>query len=225
MPPQDPQDESLDYSLDADMMDGPSADNTSTAEMTPARGAAAADASVAPSSPADSTASFPDSLANAPAADVEAKASALLAMPSTAVPSRPLPGFEWHEIPRQVPTRPPEQDEARRNALDFIGKMLEKADRDDWMYKTPAVFGPPEPLRLREGAGGRGESEETSGGLLRGGSTAPWQDECFNIEHYNVEDSWDGFDATAYTAAAAAPERTATSASAWGGLHEFARSP
>ncbi|KWU41948.1 hypothetical protein RHOSPDRAFT_27301 [Rhodotorula sp. JG-1b] len=225
MPPQDPQDESLDYSLDADMMDGPSADNTTAADMTPARGAAAPDASVALSSPADSTASFPDSLANAPAADVEAKASALLAMPSTAVPSRPLPGFEWHDIPRQVPTRPLEQDEARRSALDFIGKMLEKADRDDWMYKTPAVFGPPDPLRLREGAGGRSESEETAGGLLRGGSTAPWQDECFNIEHYNVEDSWDGFDATAYTAAAAAaaPERGATSG--WGGLHEFARSP
>lgn len=223
MPPPEPQDESLDYSLDADMMDGPTGNNSAAAEMTPARGVATADVSAALSSPADSTASLPDSLANAPAADVEAKARALLAIPSTAVPSRPLPDFEWHEIPRQVPTRLHEQDEARRNALDFIGKMLEKADRDDWMYKTPAVFGPPEPLRLREGAGARGESEEIAGGLHRGGSAAPWQDEWFNIERYNVEDSWDGFDATAYTAAAAAaaaPERGATSVV--GGLHEFA---
>ncbi|GAA5881190.1 hypothetical protein JCM3774_000648 [Rhodotorula dairenensis] len=203
MPPRAAHPGSLNDSPDA-TMSSPAANDTTNADAIHIQGAAVGhpDASLASSSPADSTSSSPDSLADAPAADVEAKATALLAMLSTVVPAVPHPGFEWHQVPRQVPTQPGEQEDARRGALDFIGKMLEKADRDDWMYKTPEVFGPPRPLRLREGASDRFEADQEIGRFARGGPpAAPWQDDCFNLDSYHVEgveDAWDGFDDAAY---------------------------
>lgn len=204
MPSRPGQPDSFNDSLpDADMS-SPRANDTTDADATHGEDAATGvhDASLASSSPADSTASFPDSLANASAADVEAKAQALLAMPSTAIPPAPQPGFDWFELPRRTPTLPHEQETARRHALDYISKMLEKADRDEWMYKTPEVFGPPRRPRLREGGSNRSEVDEEAGIFARGVPSATvWHDGCFNLESYHVDgvdDSWDGFDDAAY---------------------------
>ncbi|GAA5983674.1 hypothetical protein JCM10908_000377 [Rhodotorula pacifica] len=218
--PRHSQDESLNDPFDADMT-SPHAE-TRGVDVTrhdASMASAPVDASLASSSPADSTASFPDSLANAPAADIEAKAKALLALPSTVTPSLPHPGFEWHELPRPVPTRPQEEEEMRRSAVNYITKMLEKADRDDWMYETPAVFGPPQPLHLREGgtsrsSGAAGEDAGIFASRARGATSAPWQDSAFNLESYHVdgiEDAWEGFDAAAYSDEPLSAEIAATS--------------
>lgn len=176
-----------------------------TADISRQAGAHGSGAAARAASPADSSSasSVADSLAHAPAADVEARAQELLSQPNTsAVPARPDPGFGWDAVPREVPTRPDERDQGRQRARDFIAKMLDEADRDDWMYEMPAVFGPPRPVQVRDRKGsGVGTTEATLEAIEAAPAKAPWQDSAFNLESYQVDDAepnWDGFDAAAY---------------------------
>ncbi|GAA5954509.1 hypothetical protein JCM21900_005972 [Sporobolomyces salmonicolor] len=137
-----------------------------------------------------------DSLANASWSEVEARALEFLASsPPTAEQELKHTGggLDAFDLPRKVPSLPSEQLEAQRKALDFLRKKLDDADKDDWRYPTPAVFGPPKPLGLRTATGGmvgpeRGREHEEGINWdegTRDGSN--WMDRAFNLERYQVD--------------------------------------
>ncbi|BGP14201.1 hypothetical protein JCM10213_001412 [Rhodosporidiobolus nylandii] len=144
-----------------------------------------ADASLASTSPGGGVGGEDDdSLANASFSEVEARALEFLASSppasSTDAPSLSA-GFDLLtslRLPRKVPTLPAEQLEAQTRAVEFLRKRLEDAERDDWMYGTPAGFG-------GGGGGGAGERREAEGEGEVG-----WADQAFNVARYQVEEDW-----------------------------------
>ncbi|BGP48225.1 hypothetical protein JCM10450v2_004097 [Rhodotorula kratochvilovae] len=129
-------------------------------------------------SSSSSTASTPDSLANASFTDVEARALEFLSAspPSTA----PVAGFRLEDLPRAVPATPHERDEAHAAALDFLRRSLDEAEKDEWRYRTPAVFAAP-------GSSAMGAHADALNIGLDEAAERPWQDRAFNVERWQVE--------------------------------------
>ncbi|BGO91417.1 hypothetical protein NBRC10512_003077 [Rhodotorula toruloides] len=140
-----------------------------------------------PGASSTTSSSVVDSLAGAPYADVEARALEFLSAspPSTT----PDPGFGWKDIPSRIRAPVPptdvdiDVDEAQSRAIDYLRKMLDEAERDEWMYETPAVFGPPRAVGVEESRlAGREAVGRDALDVERG-----WTDRAFNIERWQVE--------------------------------------
>ncbi|BGO99666.1 cell wall protein [Rhodotorula toruloides ATCC 204091] len=131
-----------------------------------------------------SSATNVDSLAGDPYADVEARALELLsAEPSSTSPD---PGFGWKDIPARVRGPGPtdvDAHEAQSRAIDYLRKMLDEAERDEWMFDTPPVFQPPRGVGVEESRFASRQGVE-AGGLESG---MGWTDRAFNIERWQVE--------------------------------------
>jgi len=137
-------------------------------------------------SSASSSTSSPDSLAGAPFTDVEVRALEFLSAspPSTA----PAAGFRLEDLPRPIPSTPHARDEAHTAALDFLRRSLDEADKDEWRYRTPAVFAVPSaaaaasPSAAQAFAGG-----DALNVGLDDDAAQPWQDRAFNVERWQVD--------------------------------------
>ncbi|GAA5844188.1 hypothetical protein JCM5353_000277 [Sporobolomyces roseus] len=148
------------------------------------------------SSPAHSSASVVDSLAGANWQDVE---QIVLESISNAPPTRQQELRElgggvdaFDGLPRKLTGMGREElIEAEKRAMDYLKKMVEDSDQDDWMYPTPQVFGPSKSLGLRsdqEKGPERGrEGEEGVGWDDKDGNGPAWMDRAFNLERYQVE--------------------------------------
>ncbi|TNY19442.1 hypothetical protein DMC30DRAFT_304109 [Rhodotorula diobovata] len=133
-------------------------------------------------SSASSTSSSPDSLADASFSTIEARALEFL---GTSPPSTgPVAGFRLEDLPRPVPPTPHERDEAHAAALDFLRQSLDEADKDEWRYRTPAVFAAPSAAAPSAGAGARTDALNVG---LDDAAAQPWQDRAFNPERWEVE--------------------------------------
>ncbi|BGP32106.1 hypothetical protein JCM10296v2_003885 [Rhodotorula toruloides] len=153
---------------------------------------------LSPGASSTTSSSVVDSLAGASYADVEARALEFLSAEPTS--TSPDSGFGWKEIPGRIRGPGPsdvDASEAQSRAIDYLRKMLDEAERDEWMYETPAVFAPPRAVGVEES---RLASREAAGrdGLERG---MGWTDRAFNIERWQVEGlgdegamGWEGFD-------------------------------
>ncbi|GAA6000170.1 hypothetical protein JCM10207_007888 [Rhodosporidiobolus poonsookiae] len=122
-----------------------------------------------------------DSLANASFSEVEARALEFLGSspPSDAPVSLAAGNLDFlASFPRKLPSSPTEQDAGRAKAVEFLRSKLDEAERDDWRYPAPPVFGPPPPLGLRQ------SSDEQ---LEPGGTAASTADQAFNLERHNVD--------------------------------------
>ncbi|BGP55507.1 hypothetical protein JCM8202_000605 [Rhodotorula sphaerocarpa] len=189
------------------------------------------DGAAADESHADaSVASEEDSLRGRSPSEVEHRALALLALPAhpAVVPPRPVPASAREPTDGQNENEPDVVARKKQAAIEYLSRMLDEAERDDWTYPTPRVFGPPDPVRIRDdhrsgrrqhgraldlgedvgaaaGEGGEGFDQ------LGAGST-PWPDRAFNLERYGLQEyeaeapepagqqqsDWDGFDPAAY---------------------------
>ncbi|GAA5896108.1 hypothetical protein JCM8208_007529 [Rhodotorula glutinis] len=142
-------------------------------------------------SSASSSTSSPDSLAGAPFSDVEARALEFLsASPPTTAPAA---GFCLEDLPRPVPTTPHARDETHTAALDFLRRSLDEADKDEWRYRTPAVFGVPSAAAASSPSMGQAFSGDARNVGLEEDAALPWQDRAFNVERWQV----DGLDGVA----------------------------
>ncbi|GAA6059722.1 hypothetical protein JCM10212_000250 [Sporobolomyces blumeae] len=173
-------------SFDLDDPDAASAQPSSQPEVTLS----------AASSPARSTSDV-DSLANVPWHDVEQIALDLV---STVPVSRERElahlggGLDAFDLPRApCATSKDHLDELERKALEFLKAKVDDTDKDDWMFATPAVFGPPKPLAMRNAAAELGgvetarEDDEGVGWHDKDGNGSDWIDRAFNLERYPVE--------------------------------------
>jgi hypothetical protein len=156
----------------------------------------------AASSPARSSSSCDDSLAGQPASEVERIALEFI---SNAPPSQQQQlqqvggGLDPFDLPRPSISSLSKEElkDLEAKAMEFLKKKVNEVDQDDWMYPTPAVFGPPKPLGLRNapgiGGGGAGgpprgrEFEEGVGWDDKDGNGSDWIDRAFNLERYQVE--------------------------------------
>ncbi|GAA5898745.1 uncharacterized protein JCM6883_003414 [Sporobolomyces salmoneus] len=175
-----------------DSMDDPSEESEREATLSAA------------SSPARSTSSGADSLAGEPASEIERVALDFISNPPLSHSDQlkelggGLDAFDLPRPPTSSLTRD-EMMELEKKAIEFLKKKVADADQDDWMYPTPAVFGPPKPLGLRNapGMGGTGggmggpqrgrEGEEGVGWDDKDGNGSEWIDRAFNLERYQVE--------------------------------------
>lgn len=146
--------------------------------------------------PSSTTSSAVDSLAGAPHADIEARALEFLSAspPATA----PDAGFGWKDMPLRVrgqgpvPAEGGDAHEAQARAVDFLRKMLDEAERDEWMHDTPGVFASPRGVGGTGGDGSRlarraDEGFEAVDGLDAVAQTTSWQDRAFNVERWHVD--------------------------------------
>ncbi|BGP24680.1 hypothetical protein JCM10295v2_003598 [Rhodotorula toruloides] len=137
-----------------------------------------------------SSASVVDSLAGAPYADVEAKALEFLsASPPTTAPDA---GFTAKEIPARIrapgPTTDVEAHEAQAKAVEYLRKMLDDAERDEWLYDTPAVFHPSRGVGIQDSRlSRRNEGGPAVDGLDEVARTTSWADRAFNLERWQVD--------------------------------------
>ncbi|GAA5938261.1 uncharacterized protein JCM15063_000684 [Sporobolomyces koalae] len=147
----------------------------------------------AASSPARSTSDV-DSLVGLPFSQVETVALDLIA---NAPPSHEEQlkaiggGVDAFDLPRKSTTIREELVEQEKKAIEFLRRKVQDMDQDDWMYSTPAVFGPPRPLGLQTASvsgleRGR-EFEEGVGWDDKDGNGTGWIDRAFNLESYRVE--------------------------------------
>lgn len=157
----------------------------------------------AASSPARSTSSWADSLAGQHPDEVERVALDFISNPPASDHEQLVQlggGLDAFDLPR-APTSTLTRDEVvdlEKKALEFLKRKVLDADRDDWMYPTPAVFGAPKPLGLRNASGTVGagamagpergrEREEGVGWDDKDGNGPDWVDRAFNLERYQVE--------------------------------------
>lgn len=167
------------------------------------------DGAAADESHADaSVASEEGSLRGRSPSEVEHRALALLALPAhpAVVPPRPVPASAREPTDGKNENEPDVVARKKQAAIEYLSRMLDEAERDDWTFipRTPRVFGPPDPVRIRDdhrsgrrqhgraldlgedvgaAAGEGGEGFE----YLGAGST-PWPDRAFNLERYGLQE-------------------------------------
>ncbi|GAA5845440.1 hypothetical protein JCM9279_003032 [Rhodotorula babjevae] len=137
-------------------------------------------------SSASSSTSSPDSLAGAPFTDVEARALEFLSAspPKTA----PTALFRLEDLPRPVPSAAHDREEAHAEALEFLRRSLDEADKDEWRYRTPAVFAVPSAAAaVASPSAGQALVGDALNVGLDDDAMQPWQDRAFNVERWQVD--------------------------------------
>lgn len=140
-----------------------------------------------PSATSDDAHSEPDSLADASAEEVEARALAFLNQPqssSTHITSlnklsqaslAQAGAIDPFTLPRKPPTSDVAKQDAHADALAFLRRCLAAVDETSWQFHTPAPFDPPQAL------GPKARREETDG---LAGQDEGWADSAFNLASY-----------------------------------------
>ncbi|KAK4699782.1 hypothetical protein P7C70_g6475, partial [Phenoliferia sp. Uapishka_3] len=84
------------------------------------------------------------------------------------------PSIGLNDLPRKIPKSIEQQEEQQAFAVAFLRKCLDEAEDTDWMYRTPPAFAAPGALDPR---GGDSATKDAGDGTA-------WLDDAFNLESY-----------------------------------------